>query len=138
LLEKEYEFPVICSLHPRTRNRIADFGINVNHENIRFLAPLGFFDFVNLERNAFCVISDSGTVQEECCIFKVPNVTIRDTTERPETIECGSNILSGTEPKSIVRCVRTVLEQKPNWMIPPEYIVENVSNTVIKIILGHR
>jgi UDP-N-acetylglucosamine 2-epimerase (non-hydrolysing) len=138
LLEKKYEFPVICSLHPRTKNRIADFGINVNHENIRFLAPLGFFDFVNLERNAFCVISDSGTVQEECCIFKVPNVTIRDTTERPETIECGSNILSGTEPKSIVRCVRTVLEQKPNWMIPPEYIVENVSNTVIKIILGHR
>ena len=138
LLEKEYEFPVICSLHPRTKNRIADFGINVNHENIRFLAPLGFFDFVNLERNAFCVISDSGTVQEECCIFKVPNITIRDTTERPETIECGSNILSGTEPKSIVRCVRTVLEQKPNWMIPPEYIVENVSNTVIKIILGHR
>jgi UDP-N-acetylglucosamine 2-epimerase (non-hydrolysing) len=138
LLEKKYEFPVICSLHPRTKNRIADFGINVNHENIRFLAPLGFFDFVNLERNAFCVISDSGTVQEECCIFKVPNVTIRDTTERPETIECGSNILSGTEPKSIVRCVRTVLEQKPNWMIPPEYIVANVSNTVIKIILGHR
>jgi UDP-N-acetylglucosamine 2-epimerase (non-hydrolysing) len=138
LLEKEYEFPVICSLHPRTRNRIEDFGINVNNENIRFLVPLGFFDFVNLERNAFCVISDSGTVQEECCIFKVPNITIRDTTERPETIECGSNILSGTEPKSIVRCVRTVLEQKPNWMVPPEYSVENVSNTVIKIILGHR
>ena len=137
-LEKEYKFPVICSLHPRTRNRIEDFGINVNNENIRFLVPLGFFDFVNLERNAFCVISDSGTVQEECCIFKVPNITIRDTTERPETIECGSNILSGTEPKSIVRCVRTVLEQKPNWMVPPEYSVENVSNTVIKIILGHR
>jgi UDP-N-acetylglucosamine 2-epimerase (non-hydrolysing) len=138
LLEKEYEFPVICSLHPRTRNRIEDFGINVNNENIRFLIPLGFFDFVNLERNAFCVISDSGTVQEECCIFKVPNITIRDTTERPETIECGSNILSGTEPKSIVRCVRTVLEQKPNWMVPPEYSVENVSNTVIKIVLGYR
>jgi UDP-N-acetylglucosamine 2-epimerase (non-hydrolysing) len=138
LLEKEYEFPVICSLHPRTRNRIEDFGINVNNENIRFLVPLGFFDFVNLERNAFCVISDSGTVQEECCIFKVPNITIRDTTERPETIECGSNILSGTEPKSIVRCVRTVLEQKPNWMVPPEYSVENVSNTVIKIVLGYR
>jgi UDP-N-acetylglucosamine 2-epimerase (non-hydrolysing) len=138
LLEKEYEFPIICSLHPRTENRMADFGINVNNDNIRFLAPLGFFDFVNLERNAFCVISDSGTVQEECCIFKVPNITIRDTTERPETIECGSNILSGTEPKSIVRCVRTVLEQKPNWMIPPEYMVENVSSTVIKIILGHR
>lgn len=138
LLEKEYEFPLVCSLHPRTKNRMADFGINVNNDNIRFLVPLGFFDFVNLERNAFCVISDSGTVQEECCIFKVPNITIRDTTERPETIECGSNILSGTEPKNIVRCVRAVLEQKPNWMIPPEYMVENVSSTVIKIILGHR
>jgi UDP-N-acetylglucosamine 2-epimerase (non-hydrolysing) len=137
-LEKEYKFPVICSLHPRTRNRIEDFGIDVSNENIRFLAPLGFFDFINLERNAFCVISDSGTVQEECCILKVPNITIRDTTERPETIECGSNMLSGTEPKSIVSCVRAVLEQESNWMVPPEYTVENVSSTVIKIVLGYR
>ena len=64
---------------------------------VRFLDPFGFFDFITLERNAMCVLSDSGTVQEECTIFQVPGVTIRDTTERPETLERGCNILSGTE-----------------------------------------
>jgi UDP-N-acetylglucosamine 2-epimerase (non-hydrolysing) len=137
LLQKEYKFPVICSLHPRTRKRMESFGIDVNNETIRFLTPLGFFDFVHLERNAFCVLSDSGTVQEECCIFKVANITIRDVTERPETVECGSNMLSGTEPESIMRCIRAVLGQKPNWTVPREYGVENVSNTIIKIVLGY-
>ena len=63
----------------------------------------GFFDFVALEQAAFCVLSDSGTVQEECCIFRVPNVTIRDVTERPETIECGSNMLAGADPERVLR-----------------------------------
>ena len=85
-----------------------------------------------------CAISDSGTVQEECSIFGVPNVTIRDVTERPETLECGSNILSGVEPESVMRCVKTVLDQKANWVPPPEYLVENVSSTVIKILIGYR
>jgi UDP-N-acetylglucosamine 2-epimerase (non-hydrolysing) len=76
-------------------------------------------------------------VQEECCIFKVANVTIRDVTERPETIECGSNMLSGAEPETIQRCVRSVLEQKSEWTAPPEYMAEHVSSTVIKIILGY-
>ena len=65
--------------------------------------PFGFFDFVALERHARCVLTDSGTVQEECCIFGVPTVTVRDTTERPETVECGSNMLSGVEPEGIRR-----------------------------------
>lgn len=138
LLQQEYKLPVVCSLHPRTRNRMENFGIGVDNEHIRFLPPFGFFDFVHLERNAFCVLSDSGTVQEECCIFKVPNVTIRDVTERPETVECGSNILSGSDPQSILRCVCTVLDQKCNWTVPNEYLVENVSNTVVKIVLGYR
>jgi UDP-N-acetylglucosamine 2-epimerase (non-hydrolysing) len=138
LLREEYDLDVICSLHPRTRFRMEGYGIDITNSQIRFLQPLGFFDFVQLERNAFCVLSDSGTVQEECCIFKVPNVTIRDVTERPETLECGSNILSGTEPESIRRCVRTVKGQECQWTIPEEYREENVSNTVIKILLGYR
>lgn len=138
LLQKQYKIPVVCSLHPRTRNRMANFGIAVKNEQIRFLPPFGFLDFVHLERNAFCVLSDSGTVQEECCIFKVPNVTIRDVTERPETVECGSNILSGSEPESILRCVRVVLDQKCDWTVPSEYLEENVSNTAVKIALGYR
>jgi len=103
---------------------------------VQFEDAFGFFDFIALERSARCVLSDSGTVQEECCIFRVPNVTIRDVTERPETIECGSNILSGVEPETILRCVRTVLAHEPNWTVPPEYLVPHVSETVAKIVMG--
>jgi UDP-N-acetylglucosamine 2-epimerase (non-hydrolysing) len=136
LLQKEYKMPIICSLHPRTKNRMQRFDLDVKSKQIRFHAPFGFFDFIALERNAFCVLSDSGTVQEECCIFRVANVTIRDVTERPETIECGSNILSGADSHTILQCVRTVLDQKCNWTIPHEYLEEHVSNTVIKVVLG--
>ena len=137
LLQKEYKMPIICSLHPRTKNRMQRYGVNVANKKIQFHAPFGFFDFIALERNAFCVLSDSGTVQEECCIFKVANVTIRDVTERPETIECGSNMLSGAEPDMILQCVRTVIDQKLNWTVPREYLEEHVSNTVTKIVLGY-
>jgi UDP-N-acetylglucosamine 2-epimerase (non-hydrolysing) len=84
------------------------------------------------------VLSDSGTVQEECCIFRVPNVTVRDVTERPETLESGSNILSGVEPETIARAVRVALAGEQTWRIPPEYLVEDVSTTTAKLVLGHR
>ncbi|MBD0303842.1 MAG: UDP-N-acetylglucosamine 2-epimerase, partial [Tolypothrix sp. T3-bin4] len=137
LLQKEYQLPIICSLHPRTKNKLQGYGISMNNEQIRFLDPFGFFEFIALEQNAFCVLSDSGTVQEECCIFQVANVTIRDVTERPETIECGSNILSGAEPEMIIQCVRTVLDQTCHWTVPPEYRIEQVSNTVVKSLIGY-
>jgi UDP-N-acetylglucosamine 2-epimerase (non-hydrolysing) len=136
-LAEEHQVPVVCSTHPRTQARMREYHIGDRGKDVRFLEPFGFFDFVALEQKALCVLSDSGTVQEECCIFRVPNVTIRDVTERPETIECGSNILSGTEPEAILRCVGTVLEQKPSWEIPREYLVKNVSQTVVKIMLGY-
>jgi len=103
---------------------------------IQIVTPLGLFDFVCLEQNAFCVLSDSGTVQEECCLYKIPNVTLRDVTERPETIEAGSNLISGCEPAVISRAVKTVLIQGCNWEPPPEYMVQNVSRKVLKILLG--
>ena len=136
-LSDEYGMSIICSMHPRTKDRMEKFGLTVDNDKIRFLEPFGFFDFVALEKNAFCVISDSGTVQEECCILGVPNVTIRDVTERPETIECGSNILAGANPDTIRQCVRCVIEQEPNWEIPPEYLKKNVSDTVIRILSGY-
>jgi UDP-N-acetylglucosamine 2-epimerase (non-hydrolysing) len=101
------------------------------------LEPLGFFDFVHLEKHAFCVLSDSGTVQEECCILRVPNVTLRDVTERPETLECGSNALAGDSPERIRSLVRHVTSTPPSWTAPPEYLVPNVSDTVMRIVLGH-
>ena len=137
LLQKEHRLPVICSVHPRTRSRMQRFGVGVSNDQVRLHEPFGFFDFICLEKNAFCVLSDSGTVQEECCIFRVANVTLRDVTERPETIECGSNMLSGADPRSIQQCVRTVLSQKAQWTVPREYLEEHVSDTVVKILLGY-
>jgi UDP-N-acetylglucosamine 2-epimerase (non-hydrolysing) len=136
-IEKKYQMPVVVSTHPHTRNKMQEFGVDVSNQRIRFMEPFGFFDFIKLERNAFCLLSDSGTVQEECAIFRVPNVTLRDVTERPETIECGSNILAGASVESIDRCVELVTNRKLEWRVPPEYLVDNVSDTVIKILLGY-
>lgn len=136
-LQREYDMPVIISTHPRTRALMSRFGVNQEAEGLQFHEPFGLFDFIALERNAFCVLSDSGTVQEECCIFGVPNVTVRDVTERPETLECGSNLLSGVGRTQIMDAVRTVLDQKHGWIPPWEYTLKNVSTTVVKIVLGH-
>jgi UDP-N-acetylglucosamine 2-epimerase (non-hydrolysing) len=135
-IQKTYKLPVICSLHPRTRNKMEKFGIKVTNNNIRMMEPFGFFDFIALEKNARCVISDSGTVQEETCILHVPAVTIRDVTERPETLECGSNILAGVEPERMLDSIKTMLQRPPNWQPPPEYLAEDVSTRVLKIVLG--
>jgi UDP-N-acetylglucosamine 2-epimerase (non-hydrolysing) len=76
-------------------------------------------------------------VQEECAIFGIPNVTLRDVTERPETIECGSNILSGADSDSILSSLKIAISQTANWKAPNEYLVENVAQIISKIILGY-
>ena len=129
---------VICSVHPRTRSKLDSLSDAPDLTGIELLEPFGFFDFVRLEQDAFCVISDSGTVQEEACIFGVPNVTIRDVTERPETIEAGSNILAGVESDSVLRAVEMVTNQATAWTPPAEYMAENVSQVVSRILLGRR
>ena len=136
-IQGEYDLPVIVSTHPHTRARMESFGVINKNSDVHFLQPFGFFDFIRLEKNAACVMSDSGTVQEECAIFKVANVTLRDVTERPETMECGSNILTSADRENIIRCVGLVLEQKEGWYVPPEYLVENVSDTVLKLVHGY-
>ncbi|MBU0580000.1 MAG: UDP-N-acetylglucosamine 2-epimerase (non-hydrolyzing) [Candidatus Margulisbacteria bacterium] len=135
---KQYNCPLVCSMHPRTRTKLKESNTELRKKGIISITPPGLFNFINLELNARCVLTDSGTVQEECCIFHIPAVTIRDVTERPETIEVGSNILSGAEPKSILTCVQTVLDKNTAWVPPPEYLMTNVSQTVAKIILSHR
>lgn len=136
LLHEEFGFPLVCSLHPRTRSKMEAFGIDLKRAGITFLEPLGFFDFIRLEQSAFCLLSDSGTVQEEACIFGVPNVTLRDVTERPETLECGSNILCGSAASSIVAAVRMVTALRGTWKPPSEYLAPDVAETVCKIVLG--
>jgi UDP-N-acetylglucosamine 2-epimerase (non-hydrolysing) len=137
-LHNEYGYPVLCSLHPRTRSRAEEFGVDLTRTGIRFVPPLGFFDFVQLERNAACILSDSGTVQEEACLFGVPNVTLRDVTERPETVECGANFLAGVEPESVVRAVRFVIGRTGAWKAPAEYLETHVAETVCRVLLGFR
>jgi UDP-N-acetylglucosamine 2-epimerase (non-hydrolysing) len=133
---EEHALPVVCSVHPRTRQRIDAFGIQTHGASLRLYPPFGFFDFVHLEQHARCVLTDSGTVQEECCIFGVPTVTTRDTTERPETLECGSNILSGVEPGVISRCVNLALAGPATWRPPAEYLEAQASHTIASILLG--
>ncbi len=138
LLHHEYRYPIIYPLHPRTRSRAESAGIELATECVQFVPPLGFFDFVRLEQNAFCILSDSGTVQEEACLFGVPNVTLRDVTERPETLECGSNILCGIEPLKIGSAVRMVTSQAGSWRAPREYLEPCVAEIVSRIVLGFR
>ena len=134
---EKFNKKILVSVHPRTAEKLKNFGIAVDTENIKLLEPLGFFDFVKLEKNALAVLTDSGTVQEECAIFGIPNVTLRDVTERPETIECGSNILSGAETDSILSAIEQAISQPSNWTAPREYLTENVAQTVSKIVLGY-
>jgi len=129
---------VVCSVHPRTRSKLDSLSDAPDLTGVELLEPFGFFDFIRLEQEAFCVISDSGTVQEEACILRVPNVTIRDVTERPETIEAGSNILSGVETESVLRAVEIVTNQTTAWTPPAGYLAENVAQVVSRILLGRR
>ena len=135
---RTYDYPVICSLHPRTRGKVREFGVDLNRAGLKFVEPLGFLDFIHLEKSAFCLLSDSGTVQEEACIFGVPNVTIRDVTERPETVECGSNVLASCTPEMILKLVDMVTVQEGKWHPPVEYLADQVAETVCRIVLGFR
>ena len=131
------EYLVVFSVHPRTKDKMNKFGVKIGI-NVIISEPLGFFDFVKLEQNATCVISDSGTVQEEACIFQVPAITIRETTERRETIECGSNILCGTKYNDIMESFNIITNTDSTWKVPEDYLVENVSDIVINILSGKK
>lgn len=116
LIGEEFGFPVVYPIHPRTRKRMNHFGIKAG--NITFVEPVDYFSFLQLEANSQLVLTDSGGVQEETCILNVPCVTLRDNTERPETLEVGSNMLVGTEPERILEGVRLMLNIENNWKNP--------------------
>jgi UDP-N-acetylglucosamine 2-epimerase (non-hydrolysing) len=132
LLETEFGIPVIFSCHENTGRHLETLNCSLN----TLYKPFGFNDFTTLEKDALCILTDSGTVQEEACIYGVPCVTLRDNTERPETIECGANILSGVDPISILKAVKIQLRRK-NVPVCPEYAFnQNVSDTIINIFAG--
>jgi len=118
LTELHYEFdvPIIFPMHPRTKKRVADF--NLALDGITPSSPIGFLEFLLLEANAELIITDSGGVQEEACILRVPCITVRDNTERPETVGAGSNLVVGTEPNRIVAGAKAMLNTPRNWSNP--------------------
>lgn len=116
-IHKKYDKQIIFPAHPRTRAAIKKFGFKVS-KGITLLDPIGFLEFSKLEKNAFCCVTDSGTVQEDACIFHIPCVTMRISTERPETIAIGSNIVSGLNKKHILDAVDKMVNKKTNWKNP--------------------
>ncbi|CAM4508165.1 UDP-N-acetylglucosamine 2-epimerase (non-hydrolyzing) [Paenibacillus xylanexedens] len=133
---EEHGLRVICSIHPRTAIRIAEHLHLEMNPLVEFHEPFGFFDFVMLERHARCALTDSGTVQEECCIMGVPTVTMRRTTERPETVDCGSNVVSGLDAARIADCVKVMTTMSSDWDCPQGYKATDVSSKVVKFLLG--
>lgn len=114
---QKYGLLIIYPIHPRTQKRIKEFGLNIP-KGIMLTQPLGYLDFLMLEINAKLILTDSGGIQEEACILKIPTVTLRDNTERPETLKIGSNILAGANPKKIVQSVTKMLKQPCQWKNP--------------------
>jgi UDP-N-acetylglucosamine 2-epimerase (non-hydrolysing) len=117
LAAEEHGMPLILPAHPRTRKMLETFGLKVP-DSIRLIEPIGFMDFLKAEANARLVLTDSGGVQEESCILGVPCVTLRENTERPETIEAGANVLAGHKHEDILRCARAMMKKGSGWQNP--------------------
>jgi len=112
----EFRLPVIYPVHPHSRKRMDEFGLAA--PKLTLIEPADFFSFLKLESDARLILTDSGGIQEEACILNVPCVTLRDNTERPETIEVGANILAGATSDRILECVRLMLDKKNDWQNP--------------------
>lgn len=142
-LAEAHEFPVIVSTHPRTRNRLDALADINRNAQVRFLKPFGFHDYIYLQQHAYCTVSDSGTIAEESAILDFPAVTPRDSIERPEAIDVGSIIATGVNYHAIEDAIRTTVALRDERLsrcepieLPPEYQVTNVSERVVKLILG--
>ena len=139
LVCEEYGLPVIVSTHPRTRKRLEILPDVKLHDNIQFLKPFGFFDYNHLQMNALCAISDSGTISEESSILSFPAITVRNAIERPEALDTGNIVLTGLDPDTILQSIKVVTEESASQVkhpIPAEYDIQNVSQRVVKLIIG--
>jgi len=132
---------IIVSTHPRTMKKLEASGKLLLSEGIEFLKPLGFFDYIKLQQNAFCVISDSGTITEESSILSFPAITIRQAHERPEGMDEGTLIMSGLKKESVINAIEVVTSQfdklKRNFKEIDDYDTDNVSKKVVRIILSY-
>ena len=141
VLTKEYKMPVIISTHPRTRKKLEEIGYDNRNPLVRFSKPYGFHEYNKLQMNAFCVISDSGTIAEEGSILNLPAVTIRQAHERPEGMDEATVIMAGLNKRRVIQAVEIASKHnlKETRQIKPvhDYEVDNVSKKVVRIILSY-
>ena len=138
-MAETYDLPVIYSLHPRSKKSIKQRGFRF-HPHVRSVQPFGFFDYNYLQKHAFCVVSDSGTIAEEASYFKFPAVLIRTSTERPEALDKGNIIIGNITTEQVLQAVNMAVEMNANnhlGLEVPDYQDKNVSVKVIKIIQSY-
>lgn len=135
---EKYNLPIIFSTHPRTQKKILEQKITF-HPLIRNIQPLGFFDYVYLQKHAFCVLSDSGTISEESAMMDFPAVSIRTSTERPEAIDAGTIVLGGIRKDEVISAIEIIkATYKPyGEAIPAEYKIINTSDRVVRVISSY-
>jgi len=135
---EKYKMPIIFSTHPRTKKKLEKMNVDL-HPLITNMPPFGFFDYVNLQKNAFCVLSDSGTISEESAMMVFPAVSIRTSTERPEAIDTGTIVLGGITKDEVLNAIEICLQTyNPETIsMPWEYKIADVSNRIIRIIQSY-
>ena len=140
-LAKEYAMPIVVSTHPRTRKRLEEIKDIPMNPLVNFMKPFGFIDYVNLQMNALCTLSDSGTISEESSMLNFPAISLRQSMERPEAQDAGTIILTGFDPEIVLNSINTVVtefEQTKGYSkIAEDYTIENTSWRVLKLILGN-
>ncbi len=138
-IASRYDYPLIFSCHPRTRNRLEAADLEID-KRVRTIPPLGFFDYVNLQKHAYCTVSDSGTITEESSILGYPAVTVRQAHERPEGMDEGTVIMAGLNSKRILESIELAVQQEESFGLPrmvEDYNVDQVSWKVSKIIFSY-
>lgn len=136
-----YRLPMIVSMHPRTQKKLNQRKKMKLDRRIRFMKPLGLFDYVKLQMNARCVLSDSGTITEESSLLDFPAVTLRQAHERPEGMDEGTLVMCGLEPKRVLEAIDAVVSTRSaggrRFRVVPDYDTDNVSAKVLRIILSY-
>lgn len=140
-LAKEYDMPIVVSTHPRTRKRLEALNVTQLDSRIRFLKPFGFLDYVKLQMEAYCVLSDSGTITEEASLLNLPAVTIRNTHERPEGMDEATLIMCGLKSSSVLNAVRIVTSQHDQkartFAVVSDYEGGCVSKKIVRIVTSY-
>jgi UDP-N-acetyl-L-fucosamine synthase len=139
-LAGKFQVPIIISTHPRTRKRLEELSHIAMNELLRYEKPFGFLDYVNLQMNSLCTISDSGTISEESAILSFPAISLRESMERPEAQDAGTIILTGFDPDVVLDSIEMVIKEhnEPSErIVPADYMVPDTSWRVLKLIMGN-